>query len=59
MGLLFAEILIQVFIRSSIKDEIDLHTWQAIVTAVVACSFRDALVELGGFVADPGAAGSG
>jgi hypothetical protein len=39
MGLLFAEILIQVFVRSSLKDNIDLQTWQAIVTAIVAGYF--------------------
>lgn len=39
MTLLFIEIIIQAFIRPTLKVEYDLQTWEAIVTGVTACYF--------------------
>ena len=39
MILLFVEIFVQAFINPSLKEKFDLHAWEAIVTAVVACYF--------------------
>ncbi len=39
MGLLFASIIIQAFVKPTLEKDIDLPTWDAIVTAVTACYF--------------------
>ena len=39
MGALFIELMLQVFIMPTLKSDLDLHMWQAVVTAIVACYF--------------------
>jgi hypothetical protein len=39
LGLLVVEIVIQAFINASLKDKLDLRTWEAVVTGVAAYYF--------------------
>jgi hypothetical protein len=39
MGLLFAEIIIQAFVKPTLDKDFDLPVWEAVVTAVTACYF--------------------
>jgi hypothetical protein len=39
IAILFAEIIIQAFVKPTLKDEFDLHIWEAIVTGITACYF--------------------
>jgi hypothetical protein len=39
MALLFIEIILRVFVQSTLKEQLDLKVWEAIVTAVTTCYF--------------------
>jgi hypothetical protein len=37
--LLFIEIFLRAFVQSTLKEQLDLKVWEAIVTAITTCYF--------------------